>query len=206
MNNGLNIIFFVFFFFFSALADRYADIFFLLDRNMPQGQFATFKSDLIKLINQLDVTTYRLGLAQFSEDVTVEFNLNAYKTRSEILSFLRRFRLTSQPSQPRNLGKALQYARTNFFTSEAGGRAHQLSRQFLVVVSGGRSDDLVFREARATESTGITIVGMDAGASEEEIQRFASTGFTFSSPRVILLKDIFTTDVKEDITDGEKFY
>lgn len=175
---------------------------------MPQAQFTTFRSDLLRLIPQLDVraAAYRMGLAQFSVGVNVEFFLNASKTKQETLSSLRRFRLRPQPNQPRNLGKALQYAGTNFFTLEAGGRAQQRSRQFLVVVTGGRSDDLVTREALLTESAGITIVGMSAGALEDEIHRFASTGFAFNSPRVSLLKDIFTTEEKEYVTDGEKFY
>lgn len=176
---------------------------------MPSAQFNVFRSELIRTINQLNVgaTTYRVGLAQYSEGVSVELLLNAAKTKQETLSALRRFRLRPQPNQQRNLGNALRYARTQFFTSEAGGRAKQGSRQFLVVVSGSTSDDLVAREARLTKSAEITIVGMNAGTSRDELERFASTGYIFDSPRVGLLKDIFTTEKKDiTITEGEIFF
>uniref|UniRef100_A0AAQ6IRR1 Collagen type VI alpha 6 chain n=1 Tax=Anabas testudineus TaxID=64144 RepID=A0AAQ6IRR1_ANATE len=177
-----------------ALADQYADIFFLVDSNMPSAQFNVFRSELIRTINQLNVgaTTYRVGLAQYSEGVSVELLLNAAKTKQETLSALRRFRLRPQPNQQRNLGNALRYARTQFFTSEAGGRAKQGSRQFLVVVSGSTSDDLVAREARLTKSAEITIVGMNAGTSRDELERFASTGYIFDSPRLFIFLNILT--------------
>lgn len=187
------------------MAERYADIFFLVDSTISQAQFSTFRTELVKTINQLDVgaSTYRVGLAVFSQDVKVEFLLNAFKNKPDVLSFVRRYRPRPQPKQVRNLGRALQYAATNLFTAEAGGRAQQRSRQILVVASGGKSDDPVTREARFTQSAGITIVGMSAGASEDDIQRFASPGFAFNSLKVSLLKDVFTTERKEDVTHGE---
>lgn len=190
------------------MADRYADIFFLVDSNIDQAQFTSFRLDLQRLINQLNVeaSAYRVGLAQYSQDVRVEFLLNGFKTKQEALTSLRRVRLRPQPTQPRNLGYALQYARRSFFTSEAGGRAQQGSRQFLVVVTGKESDDPVVGEAQNLESAGITIVGMSSSVTKDVMERFASPGYAFDSLRVTLLKDIFTTELKEDITEGERFY
>ncbi|GLD53284.1 collagen alpha-6(VI) chain-like protein [Lates japonicus] len=60
------------------------------------------------------------------------------------------------------LAQALQDARTQFFTPEAGGRAHRGARQFLIVVSGKDSDDPVSKEAHKIGAEGIIIAGMSA--------------------------------------------
>ncbi|KAK2845177.1 hypothetical protein Q5P01_011836 [Channa striata] len=194
-----------------ALADRYADIFFLVDSDTPLPQFTLFKSELTKLVNQLNAgsSTYRVGLAQYGEDANVEILLDASKTRQDVQTSLRRFRLRPQPSRPHNLGRALSYARDHFFSSDVGGRAQQGSPQFLVVVSGRASDDRVAHAASNLESDGITVVGMSAGVSMDEINRFASVGYAFDSPRVTLLKDSFVGGIlltalekdKETITE-----
>ncbi|XP_028437124.1 collagen alpha-4(VI) chain-like [Perca flavescens] len=189
-----------------ALAERYADIFFLVDSGIAQGQFVSFKNDLVRLINQINagVSTYRVGVAQYGQDTQVEFLLNAHQTKQQLLSAVRGFRLRPQPNQPRNLGRALQNANTRFFTSEAGGRAHLGARQFLVVVSGRDSDDPVSKEAQKIKSAGVTVVGMSAGASMDALLRFVSSEYAFDSPRVLILKDSIMTEKKDDITEACK--
>lgn len=190
----------------SALADRFADIFFLVDSGITQSYFSMFKSDLNKLINQLNVgvLTYRIGLAQYDQDTKVEFLLNAHPNKQDTLGAVRRFRLRPQPHRSRHLGNALQYASAHFFTPEAGGRAHLGSRQFLVVVTGRESDDHVSRIAQKIKSEGITIVGMSAGASKAALERFASDGYAFLSFKLTLLKDSFMTEREDSIITGEK--
>lgn len=189
---------------FSALSEKFVDIFFLVDSGIAQGPFTQFRSDLIKLINQLNpgASTNRIGLAQYGEDIKIDFGLSTYKTKQEIVTGVRRFRLRSQPNQPRNLGNALTSAKT-FFTREAGGRAHQGFQQFLVVVSGKDSDDPVSKAADVIESEGIIIAGVDAGATMDVIDGFASVGYAFSSSRD-LKEDIFLTEKVENVTEGEK--
>lgn len=190
------------------MAAQFADIFFLVDSGIAQGQLATFKSDFGDLINQLNAgaSTYRVGLAQYGEDTKVEFLLNKFQTKQQILTGVKRFRLRPQPNQPHNLGSALQYAKTHLFTREAGGRAHQGFRQFLVVVSGKDSDDPVPLVAREIKSEGIIVVGMSAGAPMEAIDLFASPGYAFYSPRVDVLGNVFMTEIPEIITEGEKHH
>ncbi|XP_042345729.1 collagen alpha-6(VI) chain-like [Plectropomus leopardus] len=185
-----------------ALADKYADVFFLVDSGIAPGKLSMFKNDLIKLINQLNVdqTTYRIGLAQYGEDTRVEFLLKTHETKKEAQDAVRAFRLRPQPNQPRYLGSALQYANTHFFSTAAGGRAHQGSRQFLVVVSGKSSDDPVSRVAQNVKSEGVTIIGMDAGAGMDALDLFVSSGYAFNSPRVLVLKDTIMTEIKENTT------
>uniref|UniRef100_A0A3Q3IYS6 VWFA domain-containing protein n=1 Tax=Monopterus albus TaxID=43700 RepID=A0A3Q3IYS6_MONAL len=157
-----------------TIADRFADIFFLVDSGLTPEAFSKFKQQLVTLTSQLNVgaSTYRVGLAQYGQDTKVEFHLNTFQTKREILSTVRSFLLSPQPDQPRKLGSALQYASDNFFTKEAGGRAEQGSPQFLVVVSGKDSDDRVSREELKLKSAGITVVRMFEDESVEEISKF----------------------------------
>ncbi|XP_039661145.1 collagen alpha-6(VI) chain-like [Perca fluviatilis] len=187
-------------------AKDYADIFFLVDSGIDQGQFVSFKNDLVELINQINAgsSTYRVGVAQYGQDTQDEFLLNAHQTRQQLLSAVRGFRLRPQPNQPHYLGRALLDANTRFFTSEAGGRAHLGARQFLVVVSGRDSDDLVSKEAQKIKSAGVTVVGISAGATVDALLRFVSSGYAFDSPRVLILKDSIVTEKKDDITEDCK--
>ncbi|CAK6978119.1 collagen alpha-6(VI) chain-like [Scomber scombrus] len=185
------------------LAEKISDIFFLVDSGISQQQFSLFKTELNELINQLNVgaSNNRIGLAQYGKNIKVEFLLNAHQTKQKIQASVKRFRLRPpQPNDPRNLGKALGYARTNFFTSDAGGRAEQGFRQFLVVVSGQKSSDSVVREVRKLRSSGVTIVGMSAGAPMDSIDVLSDV-YAFDSPRVTLLKDIFITEKEDSITE-----
>ncbi|KAF3692451.1 Collagen alpha-6(VI) chain Precursor [Channa argus] len=190
-----------------ALADRYADIFFLVDNDMAQAQFNLFKAELQKLIQSqpnFGSFGYRVGLAQYGEDTRVEFLLNAPKNKQETGNSVRRFRLRPQPNKPRYLGRALKYAKDHFFSSDVGGRAQQGSPQFLVVLSAKKSNDLVAQGAFNLELDGITVVGMSAGVSMDEINRFATPGYAYDSPRVTILKDILFGDISLTALEKEK--
>ncbi|XP_068178959.1 collagen alpha-6(VI) chain isoform X2 [Antennarius striatus] len=167
-----------------ALAERFADIFFLVDSGVTQAEFQQVRVFLTRMANQLNLgaAAYRLGLAQYGKDIKVEFLLNAHQTKEETQNAIKRFRQRRlTPNEPRNLGSALQYASTNFFTSEAGSRAEQGYKQYLVVVSGKDSDDPVDRESRQLRSVGVTVVGVSLGASMKEMRLISSAGNTYQS-------------------------
>ncbi|XP_037836012.1 collagen alpha-6(VI) chain isoform X2 [Kryptolebias marmoratus] len=191
-----------------ALAERFADIFFLVDGGLSQAQFQGVRTVLTRLANQLNIgaSAYRLGLAQYSQQVRVEFLLNKHQTKEQTQAAVKAFRtLRLSPSDPRNLGAALEYASTNFFTQEAGGRAAQGYRQFLVVLSGKDSDDPVFKQARLMKSVGVTVVGMSLGASLTELQVIATAPhfYQFNSTATLLLKNIFETEEPEIYLTGD---
>ncbi|XP_078789808.1 collagen alpha-6(VI) chain isoform X2 [Oryzias latipes] len=168
-----------------ALAERFADIFVLVDSGISQTEFQQVRLLLNRLTNQLNLgaSTNRLGLAQYGKVVKVEFLLNKHNTKEEILDSLKRFRISRPlPSDPRNLGAALEFARANFFTVEAGGRAAVGSRQFLVVLSGKDSDDSVYKASRLIKSAGITVVGMSLGASMTEMSVVATPPYVYQIP------------------------
>lgn len=195
-------------FFLSALAEKFADIFFLVDSGVSVAEFQQVRSVLTRLANQLNIgaSAYRLGLAQYAQDIKVEFLLNAHQTKEESQNAVRRFRQRRpQPNEPRNLGSALQYASTHFFTSEAGSRADLGYRQYLVVLSGKDSDDPVYRESRLIKSSGVTVVGMSLGASMAEMRLIATAPHVYQSisTAVPTLRAIFETEeVEATLTGG----
>uniref|UniRef100_A0A3Q3IQW3 VWFA domain-containing protein n=1 Tax=Monopterus albus TaxID=43700 RepID=A0A3Q3IQW3_MONAL len=167
-----------------SLAKRFADIFFLVDSGVSASDFGQVRKVLEGLVNQLNIETsaYRLGLAQYGQDIKVEFLLNAYKTKEEVQNAVKSFHQRQlQPNEPRNLGNALEYASANFFTSEAGSRADQGYQQYLVVLSGKDSDDPVYKSSRLIKSEGITVVGVSLGASLKEMRLVATPPYVYPS-------------------------
>ncbi|XP_077431453.1 collagen alpha-6(VI) chain [Vanacampus margaritifer] len=161
-----------------ALSEKFSDIFILVDSGLSQAEFQQVRAFLARLTNQLNfgISAHRLGLAQYGQDTKLEFNLNDHQTNDETSAAVRRFRLRRlQPNEPRNLGAALGYAGSNFFTSQAGSRADQGVRQFLVVLSGKDSDDDIDKQSRLLKAQGINIVGMSVGASIPQMRVVASS-------------------------------
>lgn len=193
----------------SALAERFADIFFLVDSGMSQKDFQQIRTLLTRLVNQLNIggSSHRLGLAQYGQDTRVEFLLNAFQNKQDILNGIKQFgQQKLQTNEPRNLGGALRYAATNFFTSEAGSRADQGYRQFLVVISGKESADPVHRESRLIKSSGVTVVGMSLSESLMEMRIVATAPYIYQSiSSVASLRAIFEREEAETVlTGGEK--
>ncbi|XP_008296192.1 collagen alpha-6(VI) chain isoform X2 [Stegastes partitus] len=191
-----------------ALAEKFADIFFLVDSGISQAEFQQVRSVLVRLTNQVNfgASAHRLGLAQYGQDIKVEFLLNAFQSKDEMQGGIKRFRQRRlQTNEPRNLGSALQYASANFFTSEAGSRADQGYRQYLVVLSGKDSDDEVFRQSRLIKSEGVTVVGMSLGASMNEIRVISTAPYAYQSisNAVPVLKGIFETEEEQTTPTGD---
>uniref|UniRef100_A0A3P8U058 Collagen type VI alpha 6 chain n=1 Tax=Amphiprion percula TaxID=161767 RepID=A0A3P8U058_AMPPE len=191
-----------------ALAEKFADIFFLVDSGISQTDFQQVRNILMRLTNQLtfSASAHHLGLAQYGQDTKVEFLLNTFQSKDEIQGAIKRFRLPRlQTNEPRNLGAALQYASTNFFTSAAGSRADQGYRQYLVVLSGKDSDDQVYKQSRLIKSEGVTVVGMSLGASMNEIRLISTAPYVYPSisNAVPTLRSIFETEVENTTLSGD---
>lgn len=172
--------------------------------------FQQVRNVLFRLVNQLNIgpSGHHLGLAQYGQDTKVEFLLNAFQTKNETLGGVKRFRQRKlQPNEPRNLGSALEYARTNFFTREAGSRAEQGFEQYLVVVSGKDSDDSVYKSSRQIKAEGITVVGVSLGASMTEMRLIATAPYIYSTTgnAVPVLKGVIETEEEQTILTGGKY-
>ncbi|KAM9309642.1 collagen alpha-6(VI) chain isoform 2-T6 [Pholidichthys leucotaenia] len=193
-----------------ALAEKFADIFFLVDSGISATDFQQVRTVLTRLSNQLNIgaSAHRLGLAQYGQDTKVEFLFNAYETKEEIQNAIRRFRIRRlQPNEKRNLGSALQYANDRVFNPEAGSRAEEGFRQFLVVISGKDSDDDVYQQSRLIRSEGVTVVGMTLSMAMRETRLVATPPhvYRFNINAVQLLKNIFEKDEMEvDLTEDCK--
>ncbi|XP_026769416.3 collagen alpha-6(VI) chain [Pangasianodon hypophthalmus] len=148
-----------------ALAPTYADVFVLVDSSIEQTQKVI--QFLNRLANQLNVasTSNRMALAQFGEDVSVEFRFDAYKTKNEALALIRKFRLRG--TGQRKLGKAMNYVRTNLLTTAAGSRIAQGYKQYLLVVSKGESDDNILRAVHLLKDEEVTLVSVDFSKEQE---------------------------------------
>ncbi|XP_061885754.1 collagen alpha-6(VI) chain isoform X2 [Entelurus aequoreus] len=191
-----------------ALSERFADIFFLVDSGVSQAEFQQVRSVLVRLVNQLNfgISAHRLGLAQYGQDTKVEFLLNAYQTKDDTSIAVKRFRQRRlQPNEPRNLGGALEYASSHFFTSEAGSRADQGFQQFLVVLSGKDSDDAIYKQSRLIKSEGVTVVALSIGASMQQMRVVATSPYAYQSiaNAVPDLKTIFESEQQEITPTGE---
>ncbi|KAI5106466.1 collagen alpha-6(VI) chain [Silurus meridionalis] len=142
-----------------ALVPKFADVFVLVDSSVEQQKVIEL---LIRIANQLNVSSLsnRLALAQFGEDVSVDFRFDGYKTKKEALALIRKFQLKS-PGQQRKLGKAMDYVRINLFNSAAGSRIAKGYKQYLLVVSKGESDDNILKAVRALKDQGVILVNID---------------------------------------------
>ncbi|XP_061648312.1 collagen alpha-3(VI) chain-like, partial [Phyllopteryx taeniolatus] len=97
----------------------------------------------------------RVSLIQYSRNAAVQFYLNTYKTKREILDIVRGLR--HRGGTTLNTGAALQYLRDNVFTTSAGSRRLEGVPQVLILLSGGRSFDSVDAPASALKKLGVLI-------------------------------------------------
>lgn len=196
--------------FLSALKETFADVFILVDSGMTPAEFQQIRGLLTRLVNQINfsASTYRLGLAQYGQDIKVEFLFKTYQTREDVLNAIKRLRQRRlQPSEARNLGSALRYVYKNVFTAEAGSRTDQSFRQYLVVLTGKDSDDPVYKEARLLKSAGIIMVSFSAGAPIKDLGVLSTRSFSYPSVSnaVPNLKTILEKQEEVmPVTDGEK--
>ncbi|XP_066540108.1 collagen alpha-6(VI) chain [Hoplias malabaricus] len=141
-----------------ALVPVFADVLVLVDSSAQQAEIRQFLAGLANQLN-VGIKSNRIALAQFGENAFVEFLFNAYKTQAEAVKLIQRFQL--RRSTQRNLGKALDFVRTRFFKAESGSRIAQGYKQYILVVSNGKSDDNVHKAMRTLKAAGVTIVDVD---------------------------------------------
>ncbi|KAE8299540.1 Collagen alpha-3(VI) chain Precursor [Larimichthys crocea] len=106
----------------------------------------------------------RVSVVQYSRDPAVQFYLNTYTTKGEILDTVRG--LSHKGGRPLNTGAALQYLRDNVFTASAGSRRQEGVPQVLVLLSGGRSFDRVNEPASALKQMGVQIFAIGSRRSD----------------------------------------
>ncbi|XP_043921565.1 collagen alpha-6(VI) chain-like [Protopterus annectens] len=157
-----------------------ADIVFLIDGSSSIGtsNFEHAKKFMQKIVENLDVGQgkIQIGVAQYSSDTYEEFLLNSISSKQEILSAIQNMRYRQGGS---NMGKALGFILTNYFTKSSGSRLEEkVVPQIVILLTDGESSDNVTKEAQALRNKGIKIYAIGVNIENvKELQKVASRPF-----------------------------
>lgn len=151
------------------------DVVFLLDgSDDTRSGFPAMRDFVQRVVEKLslDDNKDRVSVVQYSRDPTVQFYLNTYTTKAEVLDTVRALR--HKGGKPLNTGAALQYLRDNVFTASAGSRRLQGVPQLLILLSGGRSFDSVDAPASALKQLGVLTFAIGTrGSDRRELQKIS---------------------------------
>ncbi|XP_006846696.1 PREDICTED: collagen alpha-5(VI) chain [Chrysochloris asiatica] len=183
---------------------EYADIVFLVDSSDKLGikSFPFVKTFISKMINSLPIEAnkYQVALAQYSDELHNEFQLNTFRGKNPMLNHLKKqFDFIGGSLR---IGKALQEAHRLYFSAPTNGRDKKQFPPILVVLASAESEDDVEEAARALQNDGVRIVsvGMQK-ASEENLKAMATSQFhyrlrtardlsTFSQNMMQIIKEV----------------
>lgn len=115
-----------------------------------------------------------MAVVQYSRDATVNFYLNSYSSKNDVLNSIGTMR--HKLGRPLNLGKALTFVKDNVFAASVGGRSAELVPQYLYVFSGGRSDDDVRGPAQSLRENGIKTICI--GTTNADTLEMQTVSFT----------------------------
>ncbi|TFK11869.1 mitochondrial inner membrane protease subunit 1 [Platysternon megacephalum] len=183
-----------------------ADIVLLVDSSNSLGNktFLSMKSFISKMISHLTATPnqYRIALAQYSDDLHIEFLLDAYKAKNPMLNYVKKNVVFKGGSV--KTGNALQKVHGTYFKGPASGRD---KKRILVVLTSGASEDAVVEPARILKSDGVKIIAMGIqDVSPQELQSMATPQFSYkfrtvrdlgmsSQNMTKIIEDVIQTDI-----------
>lgn len=148
------------------------DVVFLLDgSDATRTGFPAMRDFVQKQVETLSVDDGkdRVSVVQYSRDPAVQFYLNTYTTKREILDSVRGLR--HKGGRPLNTGAALRYLRDNVFTASAGSRRPEGVPQVLILITGGRSFDSIDEPASALKQLGVLTIAIGTrGSDSTELQ------------------------------------
>ena len=151
------------------------DVVFLLDgSDGTRTGFQAMRDFVQRVVETLSVddSKDRVSVVQYSKDPAVQFYLNTYATKGEILDTVRG--LSHKGGRPLNTGAALQYLIDNVFTASAGSRRLEGVPQLLIVLIGGRSFDNVDTPASALKEMGVLTFAIGSrGSDARELQKIS---------------------------------
>uniref|UniRef100_A0A8C9C1W9 Collagen type XIV alpha 1 chain n=1 Tax=Phocoena sinus TaxID=42100 RepID=A0A8C9C1W9_PHOSS len=151
-----------------------ADIIILVDGSWSIGRFnfRLVRSFLENLVTAFDVGSEktRIGLAQYSGDPRIEWHLNAFNTKDEVIEAVRNL-----PYKGGNTltGLALNYVFENSFKPEAGARTGV--SKIGILITDGKSQDDIIPPSRNLRESGVELFAIGVkNADENELQEIAS--------------------------------
>uniref|UniRef100_A0A671FED6 Collagen type VI alpha 6 chain n=1 Tax=Rhinolophus ferrumequinum TaxID=59479 RepID=A0A671FED6_RHIFE len=186
---------------------EFADIVFLVDSSDHLGvkSFPFVKTFINKMITSLPIEAnkYRVALAQYSDKLHSEFQLNTFKSRNPMLNHLKKNFLFMGGSL--RIGNALQEAHRTYFSGLANGRDKKLFPPILVVLASAESEDAVEEAAKALRKDGVRIISVGLQkASEENLKAMATAPFHF---RLRSVRDLsaFSQNMTRIIKDAVQY-
>ncbi|XP_019581529.2 collagen alpha-6(VI) chain [Rhinolophus sinicus] len=196
---------------------EFADVVFLVDSSDHMGvkSFPFVKTFINKMITSLPIEAnkYRVALAQYSDKLHSEFQLNTFKSRNPMLNRLKKN--FSFMGGSLRIGNALQEAHRTYFSGPTNGRDKKLFPPILVVLASAESEDEVEEAAKALREDGVRIISVGLQkASEENLKAMATAQFhfnlrsirdlsAFSQNMTQIIKDV--VQYKEGATDDIVF-
>ncbi|XP_074051887.1 collagen alpha-5(VI) chain-like [Macrotis lagotis] len=195
---------------------EFADVVFLVDSSDHLGSksFPFVRTFISKMVSSLPIETnkFRIGLAQYSDDLHREFLLSTFKTKNAMLNHLKKnFEYIGGSLR---IGNALERVHKTYFSGSAEERDKKLFPQILVVLASGISEDDVEGPAEALQRDGVKIIALGMqNASEENLKAMATSQYhynlktvrnvgTFSENMTRILKE--TIKHKERIQDVDE--
>uniref|UniRef100_A0A8P4KMT4 VWFA domain-containing protein n=1 Tax=Dicentrarchus labrax TaxID=13489 RepID=A0A8P4KMT4_DICLA len=146
------------------------DVVFLIDGSYDSGNgFEDIRRFVEKIVGSLNIGENRdqVAVVQYSRDATVNFYLNSYSSKNDLLNSIGTMR--HKLGRPLNIGKALEFVRENVFAATVGGRRAETVPQYLYVFSGGRSGDDVRGPAQSLKENGIKTFSIELKLQSADI-------------------------------------
>nr|XP_034995181.1 collagen alpha-3(VI) chain isoform X5 [Zootoca vivipara] len=169
----------------SAVPESKFDILFLIDGSVNTGsQFVAVRDFLHRIITDLNVgpEAIRVAVAQFSDNVQLEFNFEDIPNKQAILQKVKRMKVKS--GRLLNIGAALDYAVKEIFVKSAGSRIDEGVPQLLMLLAAGRSSDNVDGPADALKQTRIIPFAIKSRTADlRELEKIAF------DPQFVLIAD-----------------
>ncbi|XP_041118334.1 collagen alpha-3(VI) chain-like isoform X6 [Polyodon spathula] len=175
-------------------AQESADLIFLIDGsdNVGAANFPIIRDFVLNFIDNLSVgdDAMRVAVVQYSDDPNIEFYLNSYSTKTEVMDAVKG--LSFKGGAEANMGAALEAVAQNLFTAGTGSRAEDGVPQTLVVISAGQSSDDIREGQFALSQASIYTFGIGAGiADTSELEQIATNpSFVFASPNFDDIDDL----------------
>ncbi|XP_078395507.1 collagen alpha-6(VI) chain-like [Cetorhinus maximus] len=151
-----------------------ADMIFVVDGSssiIPED-FEKIKKFIGILVNKTEVgkTRVQFGVIKFSGTVTLEFQLDRYDDKAEVLNAVNEIQQTGGDTYT---GAALKFA-IDYFDSSKGGRPGE--RQYLIVITDGEASDQFVDSAKAIRDKNITILAIGIiNANNAELTQIAGS-------------------------------
>lgn len=145
------------------------DVVFLIDgTTMMQRDFPAIQQTILSIAENLDVglNKVRISVVQYSEDPKLEFLLNEHSTKEEVRQAVRRMRLKG--GRILNTGQALNWVSRNIYQRSAGSRIEEGVPQFLILVTGGKSNDDVSGPANQLKLSYVAPMAVGSGNADSE--------------------------------------